>query len=353
MSYNQIFFNKTKALQVDKFLENVLYKKKGYYSSNIPFGSKGDFITAPGVSNLFSEIIGIWMISSWHILGEPNKFNIVELGPGDGSLTKILIRTFKKFPSFKKSVNIFLYEKSGLLKKLQKKNINNIQVKWINDFDDIKEGPVIFFGNEFFDAIPIKQFIKKKKSYLEKYFSINNQNKIIKLYKKAKNKDITQLKKYKSIKNLKFIEFPKKGLKVIDKIVNKVSELKGGLLLVDYGYLISNNKSTLQSVFKHKKNNLLENLGKADITSLVNFELLKEHLIKKKLKVKNIVSQKFFLENMGIINRADNLSKKMSFREQTNLYLRLKRLLDKKFMGDLFKVIFAYKFHKNNFLGFE
>ena len=188
---------------------------------------------------------------------------------------------------------------------------------------------------------------------MEKYFSINNQNKIIKLYKKAKNKDITQLKKYKSIKNLKFIEFPKKGLKVIDKIVNKVSELKGGLLLVDYGYLISNNKSTLQSVFKHKKNNLLENLGKADITSLVNFELLKEHLIKKKLKVKNIVSQKFFLENMGIINRADNLSKKMSFREQTNLYLRLKRLLDKKFMGDLFKVIFAYKFHKNNFLGFE
>ncbi len=117
--------------------------------------------------------------------------------------------------------------------------------------------------------------------------------------------------------------------------------------------MVPKNKSTLQSVFKHKKNNLLENLGKADITSLVNFELLKEHLIKKKLKVKKIVPQKFFLEKMGIINRADNLSKKMSFREQTNLYLRLKRLLDKKFMGDLFKVIFAYKFHKNNFLGFK
>ena len=104
---------------------------------------------------------------------------------------------------------------------------------------------------------------------------------------------------------------------------------------------------------KHKQNKLLDNLGRADITSLVNFKLLNEYFIKNNLKVKKIVTQKFFLEKMGIIERAKSLSKKMSFKEQSNLYLRLKRLLDTKLMGNLFKVIFAYKSKKNNFLGFE
>ena len=109
----------------------------------------------------------------------------------------------------------------------------------------------------------------------------------------------------------------------------------------------------MQSVRRHKKNNLLENLGKADITSLVNFDLLGEYLKKNSLKVKKVSSQKFFLERMGIIERANIISKKMSFRAQTNLYLRLKRLLDNKSMGSLFKVIFAYKNNNNSFQGFE
>ena len=101
MISNKNFFNASKALPVDKFIENVLYNKKvGYYSSKIPFGKKGDFLTAPGISNLFSEIIAIWFVSTWDTLGRPKTFNIVELGPGDGSLTKILIKTFEKFPIF-------------------------------------------------------------------------------------------------------------------------------------------------------------------------------------------------------------------------------------------------------------
>ena len=117
MISNKNFFNNSKILPVDKFIENVLYKKKiGYYSSKIPFGKTGDFLTAPGISNLFSEIIGIWLISTWNTLEKPKKFNIVELGPGDGSLTKILIKTFQRFPKFYEATNIFLYEKSNLLK---------------------------------------------------------------------------------------------------------------------------------------------------------------------------------------------------------------------------------------------
>ena len=350
----QNFFNKSKILPVDKFLENVLFNKKsGYYNSKIKFGYKGDFITAPGISNLFSEIIGIWLLTTWNTLGKPKKFNIVELGPGDGSLTKILVEIFKRFPEFDNSIKIFLYEKSSYLKKIQKKNINSRKIKWINNFSKIKDGPIIFFGNEFFDAIPIKQFVRRQSSLLEKNYSLENKNKIVEIFKKATKKDILQIEKFKSLKNLTFIEFPKLGFKELDKITRKISKLGGGILLIDYGYLNSKNINTLQSIIKHRRNNLLNNLGKADITSLVNFNLLREYFKKKQLKVKNIVSQKFFLEKLGIIERAKNLSYKMNFKDQANLYLRLKRLLDKKFMGDLFKVIFVYKHKNNNFLGFD
>ena len=156
------------------------------------------------------------------------------------------------------------------------------------------------------------------------------------------------IESYKTFKNLNFIELPDLGLKELKKIVKKISNLQGCLLMIDYGYLKSHNKDTLQSVMKHKKNNLLENLGKADVTSHVNFELLTEFFFKNNIKVKKIITQKQFLEKMGILERAKIISKKMKFREQSDLYLRLKRLLSPSSMGSLFKVILAYNFDKKN-----
>ncbi len=354
MKSNLNYFPKSKVLPVDEFFNNILFNKKfGYYYSKIPFGGSGDFITAPGISTLFSEIIGIWLISAWNTLGKPKKFNIVELGPGDGSLTKTLLKIFKKFPEFDNVTKIYLFEKSDLLKNIQKKNINNKKIKWIKKFSSINKGPIIFFGNEFFDAIPIKQFYKKNNTLFEKNYSLNKDNKILEKLKKASKKDMFQVKKYKSLQKLQFIEFPKLGLIHLNKVIKKIKKNNGGLLLIDYGYLTPSNKNTLQSVIKHKKNDILKNLGSADVTSLVNFKLLNEYFLKSNLKVKKIVTQKFFLETMGILERANILSKRMNFNEQANLYLRLKRILSKRLMGSLFKVIFTYKFKKNNFLGFK
>ena len=123
--------------------------------------------------------------------------------------------------------------------------------------------------------------------------------------------------------------------------------------MIDYGYLKSHNKDTLQSVMKHKKNELLKNLGKADVTAHVNFNLLNEYFLKNGLKVKSVITQKQFLENMGILQRAELVSKNMKFSEQSNLYLRMKRILSPKLMGNLFKVILAYKFNNGNFQGFK
>jgi len=354
MKSNLKFFKDKKSLPVDKFFQNILYKKKiGYYNTRYPFGFKGDFITAPKISNLFSEIIAVWIISSWQVFGKPKKINIIELGPGDGSLTKVLLDVFKKFPDFNSSKKIYLYEVSDFLKKLQKKNIQNNEVKWIKNFNQINNGPVIFFGNEFFDAIPIKQFKNKRGMLLEKHYFLDKNNKILEVFKKASKKDKANIASYKSIKHLKFIEFPKLGLEELKKMIKKIIKLKGCLLMIDYGYLKPGNQNTLQSVMNHKKNYLLNNLGEADITSHVNFKLLNEYFLKNNLKVKKILPQQRFLKNMGIIERANVISKKMKFREQSNMYLRLKRLLSPKLMGELFKVTLAYKSKSNKFFGFN
>ena len=344
-------------LPVDDFIEKILYAPKvGYYSSKDPFGKNGDFITSPTISNLFSEIIAIWLISAWEKMGKPKIFNFIELGPGDGSLTKVIINTVKKFPELNKAINIYLYEKSVFLQKLQKQNINNEYVKWIKNFNSIKKGPVIFFGNEFFDAIPIKQFSNINNELLEKCYSVKNKINIIEKFIRSKKKDIAQIKAFETLDKLKFIEFPKKGFLELNPIMTKISKLSGGILLIDYGYLNINNSSTIQAVMHNKKistKGILSNLGKADITSLVNFNLLKEYFFKNNLKVKKVVTQKFFLERMGIIERAKILEKKMTNKQQKYMEDTLARLLEEKQMGNLFKVIFGYKNKNNDFFGFE
>ncbi len=348
------FFKNSKTLPVDKFLNNVLYDKKyGYYNSKIPFGKQGDFTTSPKISSLYSEMIAIWMISTWEKLGKPKNFNIVELGPGDGTLVKVLLNVFKKFPSFYNSKKLFLFEKSKFLTKLQREKIDNTQVKWIKNFNNIKKGPVIFFGNEFFDAISIKQFKRSKKSLLEKYYKIKDNYEIFEIFKKASVNDKKMINSFKTLKNLNFIEFPKNGFDELKKIIKKISILKGCILLVDYGYLKENNQNTLQSVFKHKKNFLLKNLGKSDITYHVNFSLLSEFFLKNKLKVKKTVTQREFLNKMGIKIRAAIISKKMKFRDQSDLYSRLQRLIDPDQMGHLFKIILAYNLKINKYPGFK
>ena len=352
-SLNKYFLESNK-IPIDKFIFNALYNKDyGYYSKKIPFGKNGDFITSPGITSLFSELIALWIISLWEHMGKPKRFNIVELGPGNGQMCKTLFNVFNKFPIFFKSANIFLYEKSKTLENLQKKNLNHKKIKWIKNFNKIKKGPIIFLGNEFFDAIPIKQFKKINNILYERYVKLENNSEIKTFLKKASSKIILELKKYNLLKNQSFVEYPKQGLNELDQIINKIKKHSGGLLLIDYGFLKQKSKNTLQSIKSHKSNMIFENVGSADITSLVNFSLIKKYLSKKKLKVNNVVTQEFFLKKMGIMNRAEFIARKMNFKEKSDLYFRIQRLVSPKLMGELFKCIFAFKLKRKFLLGFN
>jgi len=189
-----------KSIPLDKFIDIALYDKNyGYYMKKNPFGKEGDFITAPLVSNLFGEMIAIWCVSFWEHLGKPKKIVLVELGPGDGSLCKDLLKTFKQFKNFYNSLEINLFEISDKLKAIQKSKIKDKRIKWIKKIEEINYGPIIFLGNEFFDALPIKQIYKKKELFFEKYVALSSSKKIKFIKKKANRNLIKRLKKIKLI----------------------------------------------------------------------------------------------------------------------------------------------------------
>ena len=248
--------NQNGTLSIDTFIEKVLYdKKKGYYSRKNPFGIKGDFITAPLVSPLFSEMIAVWVISFWMKLGKPKKFSFVELGPGDGIFCKTFCKTLKSFPEFEKSVKIYLLEKSEKLKKIQKNTIKYKNVVWINSLNEINSGPILFFGNEFFDAIPIKQFEIRKSDIYEKFIKLHKGKFERFLFKKASKNILKKLNDLNLLRKKGVIEFPQKGLKILKSIIKKIHKFKGGILLIDYGFKKPEGNDTLQSLKSHKKRN--------------------------------------------------------------------------------------------------
>ena len=343
-----------KSMPIDQFIDVALYDKKfGYYMKKNPFGKEGDYITSPLISNLFGEMLAIWCVAFWKHIGKPKKILITELGPGDASLCKNLLNTFKNFKSFYKCVEIKLIEKSSKLKRIQKARIKNKKVKWVKKIDDLNYGPIIFLGNEFFDSLPIKQIYKKENLFLEKHITLSKNNKKIDfLFKKAKKNLIKNIIKLDLVNKGNTIEYPIVAIKYLKVIAKKIKKYGGSLLTFDYGYIEKKNQDTLQSTRKHKYSNVFKEPGNTDITHHINYKLFSKILKRNKLEVEKIVSQNEFLQKLGIIERANILSKKISFKAKANIYYRLKKLLHYSEMGNLFKVLLAQKKETKFSLGF-
>ena len=342
-----------KHISFDKFVDIALYHKKtGYYMKKNPFGKDGDFITAPNISILFSEMLAIWCIAFWEHLGYPKKINIIELGAGNGEMMYQMIKVFERFNKFRESSNYFILEKSQFLKKIQKKKLNSHKITWLNSINKLKNGPNIFLANEFFDALPIKQFIKKNNKWYEKSIKKNNINKYEFVNVITNIKNLEKKIEINLSKNQKIIEFSPLTYKYLNIISKKINTFQGGLLIVDYGYFKKKMKDSLQSIYKHNFNNVLDNFGKSDITYNLNFFLLKKIVKKLNLKVAGLTSQRNFLTRLGILDRAEILAKNLQFSKKADIYYRIKRLIDRNFMGELFKVMFVTKKNIKFKLGF-
>ena len=332
---------KSGKIPLDKFIDLSLYNKKfGYYMKRNPFGKKGDFITAPNISRLFSEMIAIWIISFWKNLGSPRNFNLIELGAGNGEMMKVLLESFQNFPSFLESCNIIIHEKSPILIKIQKEKLSKSKIIWVSQINKIKKNPSIFIANEFFDAMPIKQFRKQRNIWYEKFVNLENYSKASFIEKKTDIKKIEKRLNFKISQNQNFIEYSEFGFDYLKNISNIIKKNTGGLLIIDYGYLEKKMKNTLQAVSNHKFANILDNIGGVDITHNINFELFKKFTQKLGGLDNNLNTQKNFLIKMGIKERAEILSRNKNFSKKADIFYRLNRLIDEKQMGTLFKVMF-------------
>ena len=347
-----MFNKKYCKIPLDKFIENALYHpRKGYYMKHYPFGKDGDFTTAPNISWIFSEMFYLWMFSYWKTFHENEEINIVELGAGNGEMMYHIIRSAKRFKNFYRNSSFIIYEKSNKLIRLQKKKLQKNHVKWINDLNEVKDKPTIFFGNEFLDAFPIKQFVNLKGEWHEKYVEKIGKNFSFIKIKKNIDKLERQLN-FKVSKNQKVVEVSFEIIKFLKKLNNLIEKKGGCILFIDYAYSGFQMQDTLQAVKKHKKVNPLKDVGNIDISHVINISFLKK--IAKKIDLElDFNTQRDFLLKLGILQRAEILATNKNFLEKANIFYRINRLIDKKQMGELFKVIYLYKKNKKFKLGFK
>ena len=329
--------NKKGRIDVGQFIQLCQFENNGYYIKNNPIGSKNDFITAPEISQMFGEILGVFLINYWEEKVKTD-FNLVELGPGKGTLIKDLLRTATKNQNFLNASNLTLIEKNNYLINLQKNTINFERVNWSQEFKIQKKNrPSIIYSNEFFDCFPVRQFYKKEQWY-ERFIKYNTSEKIFNFIseKVDNNKLLGVLEKFDHVK---VAEISESRMKYFDSICKIIKKNKGVFVTIDYGYKDPPNYLTLQTIYNHKKTHLFENLGNQDITAHVNFDELISVANKNNLKIDIFCTQRDFLIAYGIKERKNKLQKNKNKETIKNLNLEYERLINKSQMGEIFKFL--------------
>jgi len=318
-----------------------------YYRSCKPIGADADFITSPEISQLFGEMIGMWCYNEWERLGKPNPVNLIELGPGRGVLMRDLLRATKSITGFHDALQIQMLEISPHLKREQVQHLKGYKASWIEDVSEIFEMPTIIVANEFFDALPIRQYVKVKNEWREIVIVIDPKDDMLKFDSRVIPKvfngrvDLDHIKVGDGV----VIEESQKSIEIIHYIATHIKEYGGAALIIDYGYYIDPKfrqdhqfVSTLQAVSKHKFAPLLKSLGEVDLSAHVDFYALSQVAKARSAEVAYIRTQGEFLISLGIMIRLDVLkAKNPKFAEI--LDRQVCRLISDEQMGELFKVM--------------
>lgn len=327
-------------ISLSYFMHKCLMDERfGYYQTQEIFGRKGDFITAPELSQIFTEIICLYAIFKYQQQNEPNKFNIIEFGPGRGTLMHDFLLTAQKFPKFFQSLHIYLIESSQQLQKQQTDKLQKFakNITHIESIKEIEARPGFIIANEFFDALPILQFEFQDDNWYERKIDfINNEFKFCLTKSKESLLYPSQFLHNRKIKKNDIFELSPAALTIFNDICDYCSASKASALIIDYAYSEYEFNNTLQALYQHKYHNLFENLGQADITAYVNFALFKQ--IAKDRKIESFCSnQKYFLESLGIHTRVEMVEKNKSISHKTREAVEILTSPDK--MGDIFKVL--------------
>ncbi|MEH6526246.1 MAG: SAM-dependent methyltransferase [Sneathiella sp.] len=323
-------------ISVHDYMEMALtHPEYGYYARQNPFGKSGDFVTAPEISQMFGELIGLWCIDTWSKLGAPAKLNLVELGPGNGTLMGDALRSSMLVPEFAKAAQIHLVETSEQLRERQKSAINHPSVFWHSDFPILNNDPTIVIANEFFDALPIHQYESSAGQWHERRINWKDHQFAFSLaddptvgFPPPAEADSTNI-----------LEICPLGIRFIEKISQSLQKTGGAALIIDYGSAEAIYGDSFQAVRDHTTQNPLEDPGMSDLTAHVKFPQLIAEAQKHLVDIQGPTSQGRFLERLGIEARAALLSRSATEEQEKSIGSDLRRLTSATEMGTLFKVL--------------
>lgn len=313
----------------------------GYYMTRDPFGTQGDFITAPDISQMFGELIAIWSIGIWHALEKPSDIVLCEIGPGRATLMNDMLRTITQLaPSLAKSAKVVLVETSPRLIERQKEVLGSfeINIQWIDRFDAVPHGPLILVSNELFDALPIRQFVKYDGRFVERLIGLDEAGNF-QFVSGVAGIDASLLPKdHNATPEGTIFEVAPSRAALMQQISERIATSRGAALTIDYGHLKSGFGDTLQAMLKHAYDDVFANPGVADLTSHVDFQHLEEIAIRSGCKTGTMTQGEFLLA-MGLIERAGRLGSGRGDDFQNKLRQDVERLAAPDQMGDLFKVL--------------
>ena len=320
----------------------LVHPQHGYYVTRNPFGAGGDFTTAPEVSQIFGELLGLWALSVWRMMDEPAAINLIELGPGRGTMMRDALRAAKVLPKFRQALSVHMVEISPTLEQLQRNSLSDsdLPLFWHRNLLDVPEGPSIILANEYLDALPVHQVVKQSDGWHERVIGLNaNGNFALGLAPDALPQfDRFLPKKIKDAPIGAIFEW-RNDIHAFD-IARRVRE-NGAALFIDYGHIESDVGETLQSVNEHAFADPLSAPGAADITAHVDFFIFGQAAESMGTVVQGPVTQAQFLRELGIDARADALRRGASTEQAANITAAVARLTEagRTGMGELFKVM--------------
>jgi SAM-dependent MidA family methyltransferase len=319
--------------------------RHGYYMTRNPLGAEGDFTTAPEVSQMFGELIGLWMVSVWQRMGSPANVRIVELGPGRGTMMKDALRAAKVVPDFGKAAALHLVEVSAPLQAVQEQTLANAElpVSWHKSLQEVPAGTAIIVANEFFDALPVNQAVKMSDGWHRRGVGASPDGSLAYQAEPAplSHFEPTLPEPVRRAHEGEVFEW-RSDTETMD-LGRRIAREPGAALVIDYGHAESATGETLQAVREHLFADPLNTPGEADITAHVDFAALGHTLESMGATVFGPIDQGDFLDRLGIRARATTLKENASRAKAHEIDAALARLTGagRTGMGSLFKAMVA------------
>ncbi|MGH6619509.1 MAG: class I SAM-dependent methyltransferase [Alphaproteobacteria bacterium] len=327
-------------ISVAAFMADALgHPQHGYYMKTDPLGRHGDFITAPEISQMFGELVGLWCAEVWRLMERPDPFHLVELGPGRGTLMADALRAAKVLPGFGEAARIHLVETSPALRARQQAALEAWPMSWHDGVGDVPDGPLIVIANEFFDALPVHQFERAPEGWRERLVALDGGRFVLLRSRHPSPAELLIPESTRTAAPLGAVaEVSPASVSTMRAIAERIERDGGGALLIDYGHAEHRTGATLQAVRRHRSHDFFADPGDADLTAHVDFAALAA-IARPHAAVYGPVTQGAFLRSLGIELRARQLLQGATGAQKDTIEAALRRLIDPAEMGTLFKAL--------------